>query len=391
MRFACAHHILQMRAQFQALDPIYRYCASANIECMKTSPARRLLTLSSILVALAGCTALPPKASPPSGPVRVLDRYTTVPAPTDNIDSVATWRTPEGVDWLIATAKDVDNLVVFDAGTGEHLRRVGNSGSALGEFKRPNGIVVIDDLLLVVERDNHRVQIFELPAFKPIAVLGASELKLPYGLWVRKTGAEYEVYVTDSYQKDDGEPPPLADLINRVHLFQLIHAHGAIKARHVRGIGDTSEAGALRWVESIYGDPIHNRMLIAEEHLPTGTALRVYDMQGRYSGRDIGKELFKGQAEGIALFSCIDGSGYWLATDQHSSGNVFQVFDRQSLGSLGSFAGSGTQNTDGIHLRMQPSAAFPNGVFYAVHDDRAVSAFDWRDIAKGLGIRASCR
>jgi len=359
---------------------------------MKAALARHILTLPAILFALCSCAFAPPEkqGKADSGPVRVIERYTTTPSPTDNIDSVATWRAPDGNTLLIATAKDVDNLAVFDADSGVHLKRIGKSGTALGEFKRPNGVVVIDDLLLVVERDNHRVQVFELPEFKPIGVLGENELKLPYGVWVRRQGARYEAYVTDSYQQPDGEPPPIAQLGQRVHLFTLAHEDGRAKAAHVRAIGDTSPSGALRWVESIYGDPAHDRMLIAEEHLPTGTALRVYDMQGRYSGRDIGKDLFKGQAEGIALFDCADGSGYWLATDQHSSGNVFQVFDRESLRSLGSFAGSGTQNTDGIHLRMQPSATFPKGVFYAVHDDRAVSAFDWADVAKGLGLRASC-
>ncbi len=358
---------------------------------MKIALARCVLTLPAIVFALGSCATAPPeRVAAASGPVRVVERYTTTPSPTDNMDSVATWRAPNGKTWLIATAKDVDNLVVFDADTGEHLKRVGKSGQAPGEFKRPNGIVVIDDLLLVVERDNHRVQVFELPSFKPLAVIGEAELKVAYGLWVRRQGSGYELYVTDSYQKPDGVPPPIAELDDRVHLFTLTLAGGEATASHVRAIGDTSQAGALRWVESIHGDPTHDRMLIAEEHLPTGTALRVYDMQGRYTGKDIGKELFRGQAEGIALYACEDGSGYWLATDQHASGNVFQVFDRQTLQSLGSFAGSGTQNTDGIHMRMQSSAAFPKGVFYAVHDDRAVSAFDWGDVAKGLRLRESC-
>lgn len=360
---------------------------------MKTTSFRRALTIVAVLFGVAACycTKAPTRLTPDhSGPVRVIERYTTMPSPTDNMDSVATWRAPDGKTLLIATAKDVDNLVVFDADTGEQLRRVGKSGQGLGEFKRPNGIVVIDDLLLVVERDNHRVQVFELPSFNTIALIGATELKVPYGLWVRQLGLGYELYVTDSYQNADGEPPPVAELDDRVHLFTLGFVNGVASATHVRPIGDTSEAGALRWVESIHGDPEHDRMLIAEEHLATGTALRVYDMQGRYSGKDIGNDLFHGQAEGIALYACADGSGYWLATDQHSSGNVFQVFDRQTLQSLGSFAGSGTQNTDGIHMRMQPSPAFPKGVFYAVHDDRAVSAFDWADVAKGLGLRESC-
>jgi 3-phytase len=29
---------------------------------------------------------------------------------------------------------------------------------------------------------------------------------------------------------------------------------------------------------------------------------------------------------------------------------------------------------------------FPAGAFFAVHDDQAVAAFDWRDIASELGL-----
>ena len=63
----------------------------------------------------------------------------------DNIDSPAVWHGPEGTHVLIATAKDTDVLVVYDAGNGEELMRVGSSGSELNQFRRPNGIAVIDD------------------------------------------------------------------------------------------------------------------------------------------------------------------------------------------------------------------------------------------------------
>jgi 3-phytase len=39
---------------------------------------------------------------------------------------------------------------------------------------------------------------------------------------------------------------------------------------------------------------------------------------------------------------------------------------------------------------MEASPAFPAGAFYAVHDDQAVSAFDWGEIAQGLSLRRSC-
>jgi 3-phytase len=77
-------------------------------------------------------------------------------------------------------------------------------------------------------------------------------------------------------------------------------------------------------------------------------------------------------------------------TDQFKDRSLFNVFDRQSLRYLGAFAGTQVGNTDGVWLHQAATTRFPQGVFYAVHDDMAVGAFDWRDIAKTLGLRATC-
>lgn len=349
-------------------------------------PTRTPLILL-LAAALGGCTT---PATRPETTVSLAERYTTRPTPADNIDSVTTWESPTGQRWLIASAKDVDQLVVFDGDTGVELRRVGRSGTALGELDRPNGLTVIDDLLFVVERDNHRVQLFQLPDFQPLLLFGADQLKVAYGIWVRRIGAGYEAYVTDSFQLPDGTPPALDRLDQRVERFSVSRRGAQWTAEALGHFGDTSTAGALRWVESIIGDVRHGRLMIAEEYMPVGSTLRVYDFDGHYQQQSLDPKYFVGQAEGIALWSCGDGSGYWLATDQRDDGNRFQIFDRVTLQHLGSFAGMHTSNTDGIHIQQRPSAAFPAGVFYAVHDDQAVSAFDWREVARATGIRESC-
>ena len=47
-------------------------------------------------------------------------------------------------------------------------------------------------------------------------------------------------------------------------------------------------------------------------------------------------------------------------------------------------------NTNGVWLHQASSANFPAGVFYAVHDDMAVAAFDWHEIARTLQLRERC-
>jgi len=318
----------------------------------------------------------------------VAEAFLTPSTPDDNVDSPASWRTPDGKRWLIATGKASDRLIVYDGDTGKTIRTVGGPGTALGQLQRPNGISVIGDFVFVVERDNHRVQMFQLPDFKPLLVFGAEDLKQPYGLWVRAQRDSHEVIVSDNYMSPQNEdaPPPLADLDKRFKRYQLRRVPGGWQARLMETFGDTGEAGAIRIAESVFGDVEHDRLLLAEEDIATGTRLREYGLDGTYRGRDVGAELFKGQAEGMALYRCEGGAGYWIATDQFKDRSLFHVFDRATLKHLGAFAGNKTANTDGVWLDQSGDARFPQGVFYAVDDDQAVAAFDWRDIAKALAL-----
>lgn len=371
-------------------------------------------------LALAGCASTPkPAAEEPDEigkgdpmlseagvpHVVVAEAFVTATTPDDNIDSPAAWRTPEGATWLFATAKEGKGLVVYDGDTGATLRSVGTQGARPGQFDRPNGVFVqevagqgpLRALLFVVERDNHRVQVLGLPSLATLGTFGESDLKKPYGLWVRpaQDGAGYEVLVTDAYMAGEdaaGEDivPPLAQLDRRVHRYRVSLADGTLHAKAGTPFGDTTPAGAIRIPESLWGDPANDRLLVAEEDIATGTAVREYGIDGRYRGRTIGGGLFKAQAEGIALWQCADGSGYWITTDQFKDRSVFHLFDRTTLEHVGAFAGRTVGNTDGVWLHQAPTARFPAGVFYAVHDDQAVGAFDWRDVARALKLPPTC-
>lgn len=314
-------------------------------------------------------------------------------APASELDSLAGWTAPDGAQWLIASDKRGDRLRIFDGESGAPLRSFGGPGARPGEFRYPNGIAVIDTLLLVVERDNHRVQVLRLPDLLPLATFGENDLRSPYGIAVMPLAAgEYEVLVTDSYMAGLGfdVTPPLPQLDARVKRFRMEVDGPYVGVRLQQVFGDTTAAGALRKVESIMVDAFNQRILIAEEDRSVGTALRAYTLGGAYSGRDVGFGTLRSQAEGIALWACADGGGYWIATDQFPDRSVFQVFDRRAVTRVGAFASKQVANTDGIWLRQAASSAFPGGVLFAVHDDKAVAAFDWRVIARKLRLRASC-
>lgn len=325
--------------------------------------------------------------------ISVPEAFMTPPMVEHEVDSVAAWNAPDGATWLIATGKKSNQLVVYDGDTGAFVRTVGSAGDGPGQFNRPNGIAVYADLVFVVERDNGRVQVLRLPDFQPVAVFGKGELVTPYGLWLRETTpGELELLVTDSFMADFRIElaPPLDQLDQRVKRYRVRLDGEAPKATLLGQFGDTTPAGALRMVESIAGDPAHDRLLIAEEDTRVGTTLREYRMDGTYTGRDLPPDRFQAQAEGVALWACQDGSGYWITADQSADRTVFHLFDRVTLDFRGSFKGNTVALTDGISLHSVATRRFPEGVLYAAHDDRGVGAFDWRDIANALDLRQNC-
>lgn len=373
---------------------------------MPHAPAARTATLLAMALVLSGCALFRDAREPDETAAReprladaaidhaeVAEAFVTPAVAADEIDSPTAWLAPDGRRWVIASAKETHQLRVHDGETGALLQRVGGPGGAPGRFQRPNGVFAWGDRLFVVERDNRRVQVLSLPGFQPLATFGEAELRSPYGLWLHEPeGGRLEVWVTDSAMDgpDHETVPPLDALGARLKRYTVLVDGDAVSARFDGAFGDTTPAGALRVVESIAGDLANDRLLVAEEDVATGTGYRVYDGAGRYTGRDVGVGAFAAQAEGVALWACEDGSGYWIGADQFTDRTLFRVYDRRTLAAVGAFAGRATAMTDGVWLSQAPSARFPAGVLYASDRDEAIAAFDWRDVASALGLRERC-
>lgn len=351
------------------------------------------------LALLAACSTLPPprnstpeahKATAPVDAV-IPEAWVSAVVPADELDSLAVWPTEDGHTWLIASAKSSQTLVVYDAETGERLRSVGGPGKGPLQFGRPNGIAVFGDLLFVAERDNHRMQVLQLPGFTSLGMVGEDVLKVPYGLWIRETGPdELEMFVTDSFMTDfrTRELPPMAELDQRVKRFEVhVDDDGKLQSRYLGAFGDTTEAGALRMVESIAGDSANDRLLIADEDRRVGSTLREYNLEGLYRARSL--PPFDADAEGIALWACDAGEGYWIGVDQLQP-TVFRIFDRTTLKPVKTFSGRVVANTDGQVLYAVGTSRFPAGALYTLHDDKAVAAFDLRDIVRALDLSDHC-
>lgn len=352
---------------------------------------RRHYPLGAVLAAaglLAGCAGF--GTDPRTDLPRVDEAWISVSTPADNIDSVATWRTDEGKLLVIATAKEGNTLRVYDGEDGRFLRAIGESGHGIGQLSRPNGVFVVDGLGFIVERDNHRVQVFDLQRNTSLGVFGVDDLRYPYGLWLQRTQlGRYDVFVTDSYETPGEQVRPDAELDKRVKRFEVGVTDGQLTARLISAFGESAGEGRLRTVESIWGDPAHGRLLIADENAGR-LDIKIYDFDGRFTGTLMGAGIFRNEPEGIALVDCGDREGYWIVSDQHTPHQIVRIFDRASLQEVASFAPTTTHTVDGIWFEPDAAPRFPRGALFTQHDDAAVSAFDWSAIATLLDLRDDC-
>ena len=323
----------------------------------------------------------------PDAEVIIAETFLTERRRVDNVDSPAVWHGPGGRHWIISTAKSAHQLLVHDAANGKLIRRVGGPGTEAGRFGRPNGIVVIGDFVVIVERDNHRLQALSLPDFEPVALLGAEVLRDPYGIAAVPGEGGWDVWVTDNYEPNSSSAPA-SEMGERLRQFRLQVSDIQLTGEYVGAFGDTTEASYLRKVESIAIDPLHGRMLVADE---SEGVLKVYDLEGRFTGQLVGVGVFYHKPEGMALLECAEGRGYWLATDQDHAKNRFLVFDRENLAIRGTFSGAVTTNTDGVALTVLNFGPFSRGAFYAVHNDGNVAAFDLAKIVADLGLDCGSR
>lgn len=345
-----------------------------------------ILVLAVVAALAAGPGCAPQLATAPrAADAEIAETYESARMPDENIDSLAYW----GDDaWIIATAKSTHRLLVFSAADGRRVGTFGEEGDGPGQFRRPNGVAVVDDLLLVTERDNRRVQLLRLPGFTSFGFVGVGTLRAPYGIAAFRSDRGIEAYVTDNYLGAGDALPADADLGERVRHFLVVDAAGALESRLVRSFGATSGDGVLHVVESIAADPERGRLLIADEW-ENALNIKVYGLDGAFTGPIVGQGIFTREPEGVALVPCGRG-GFWIATDQRMERTVFLLFDRASLRPLGSFTGKVVANTDGIAVtgdRLGPSTK--RGLL-AVNSDASVVAFSLEEIERTFETELGC-
>ena len=324
-----------------------------------------------VLLLLAGCSGGAADRAGPAvaaqadsavaAPVNLLPQAFLAPLdPTDRVHAAVAWRRSDGSAWLLASAEATQVLLAFDAVSGAPLTRFGTAGTGAGQLRAPRGLLVDDDLLLVVEGDNRRIQAFRLPDFRPLGTFGEDVLQRPYGITgYRAPDGALEIYVTDQ----------------RVQHFRL--ARGArVRAQLVNTFGDTLTPRA-----SIRVDAENGRLLLADR---ASREIEIYSLDGTFTGATIGSGVLAGVGD-IAYWGC-DAEGYWLVADS----NRFQVFNRATLRHAGTFTARDLNAARGVALLTGTVGTLQGGALYALQEDRAIAAFAWTTVAEGLGLRVEC-
>jgi len=295
------------------------------------------------------------------------------------LDTPAVWVAPDPAQsLLLVTDKTQDWVEIHSATTNTYLGRLGGSGTGIGRLSRPNAVTVAyavpttagpRDVLFVVERDNHRVAAYYLPYGLSLGSIGETELHEPMGIAVHWDGAQPQIWVTEM-----GTTP------QRVVVFDVVPSPTGLTG--VQRFAFNVPASSV--LESIAVDAANGRVIVSDEG---SFDVMVFDMQGTFLQR-FGTGRFFDDPEGIAIYDTGNGTGYVIVTDQVASPTTWEVFDRQSLNFILQFNGP-TKGTDGIALVQQALPNFPQGSFFAVHEDRAVHAYDWSAIGAATGLCVS--
>jgi 3-phytase len=338
-----------------------------------------------LLLTPAGLAAAPDSIT---SPVAVRHVWRSPEFPNTEIDSLALWRGKDDEPLLYVTSKPADTVEVLNAVSGEKVRTLGKKGKGPGEFKRPNGIAVIDDYLLVVERDNHRVQVFSLPGEKSVLEFGKKELRKPYGIALAKSDTGWSIFITDDYDLGTTETGGKPDATERIKQYAWETTGTPPTVRFVKAFGDKDGPGRLDIVESIVADEAKKQLYICDEK---DRSVLVYTLDGQFTGETFGDSIIENDPEGIVVADVprADGStsAVIMLSDQGASATLFRVFDRDTKRHLGAFTGEPViANTDGIALGRVDDSPFEGWAFFAVHDDKCVDAFALRDVLEKMGL-----
>jgi 3-phytase len=379
----------------------------------RTVPAIAMLVMAGLFAA-AGCRREPPQTdedstkplpapSPLSKALEIDAEYATAALANDP-DDPAIWvdRSDPGRSLIIGTMKvaaPAGAIVVF--GTDGQIRQV------ISGIDRPNNVDVEYglqlsgrrvDIVVATERLQRQLRIFQIdPVERRLIELGRVPVlegepgdagaPMGIGLYRRQTDNTIFAIVAPKTGPRDG-------YLWQYRLFETVP--NRIGAKFVRRFGRFSATSVREEneIEAVAVDDELGYVYYADE----GDGIHKWhaDPDRADANRELahfGRTGFRGDREGIAVYTLPDGTGYIVCTDQIDQDSEYHLYRREGTRAnphdhseeIAVFRG-GADATDGIEISSQPlGPGLPHGVMIAMNSTaRNFLVFRWQDVAAAV-------
>jgi 3-phytase len=251
------------------------------------------------------------------------------------------------------------------------------------------------DIAVVTERKQGRLRVYRIAdAAEPLTEIGripvfageTGEAAEPMGIGLYKRPGDGAVFAVVGRKTG----PPTG------YLWQYLlkdDGAGRVVGTKVRAFGDYS---GKKEIEAIAVDDAKGYVFYGDETF--GVRKWVADPANPKANRELARLAttgFKGDHEGIALYTRGDGTGYLVCTDQIAGNAEYHVYRRE--GEPGrqhdhrelAVLRGGADETDGIEVTSAPLGPdFPRGLLVTMNSKpRNFLLFDWRAAEKAIGSR----
>ncbi|MEY3324718.1 MAG: phytase [Chitinophagaceae bacterium] len=283
---------------------------------------------------------------------------------------------------ILGTDKNDHNggIYVFNL-TGEIDSNLTRTG-----MKRVNNVDIIQrvawsdsliDLVVVTERGENQLRIFELPSMRPldgggIPVFIGEKERSPMGVAFYKRRTDNALFVIVSRKNG-----PTGTYLWQYRLKQ--GKKGQIEAVVSRKFGKFS---GFKEIESIAVDTLFEHIYYSDEQ----NGIRKYfadPLKGDEELAVFGKSDFKEDNEGISFYHLSDSTGYILVSDQGA--NQFQIYNLDTgVGGINTHKlittiPVSTLESDGSDCTSFSLPGFEKGMFVAMSADRTFHFYRWID------------
>lgn len=306
----------------------------------------------------------------------------TEPTPHDT-DDPAIWIHPTDPtkSLVIGTDKDSDGgLFLYDLNgkiikKSIPLQRPNNVDIAYGFII--NGKTV--DIAVTTERETNKIRIFSLPDLTPIdnggiAVFEGESERGPMGLALYTRPSDHAIFAVVGRKSGPSG--------TYLWQYQLSDKNGAVDAKVVRKFGSFS---GKKEIEAIAVDNELGYIYYSDEQAGIKKYLADPAANNDSELAFFGKDDFKSDHEGIAIYKKTPTTGYILVSNQQA--NTFMVYPREGANGnpneypLLAEIPTSTIECDGAdvtHINLGPK--FPNGMFVAMSNGMTFHLYDWNII-----------